>query len=59
MISRMIESIDATVSAEIALVLFALAFLAIFIRTVLKSQKTTSEEARLPLDDGTRRRTDG
>lgn len=59
MIDRMIQSIDATVGAEIALVLFAVAFLAIFIRTALKSQGTISEQARLPLDDGTRRRNDG
>lgn len=59
MIDRIINSIDATLGAEIALVLFATAFLAIFIRTALKSQGTISQQAKLPLEDGTPRRTNG
>ena len=50
------EKISFGVYAAIALVLFAAAFLAIVIGTVLKSRATTRHEAHLPLEDGTPRK---
>lgn len=57
-VARTMERIGFNLYAEIALVLFAVAFLAILVRTILKSRANTREEARLPLDDGTRRKED-
>ena len=39
--------------AEIALILFALAFVGIVIRVVARSRREVDHMARLPLDDGT------
>jgi hypothetical protein len=51
MIKQLTAYFDYTLFAEAALVIFALVFLAIVIRTLLLSRDTTREQANIVFDD--------
>ena len=53
MIKKLTGYLDYALFAEIALVMFALIFIAIVIRTLLLSRETTREQANIVLDDKT------
>ncbi len=55
MIDRIAQALNYTVCAEIALVLFAVVFAAVVLRTLRTNRGTSIRQARLPLDDGTPR----
>ncbi len=59
MIDRIAQLLDYTVCAEIALVMFAAVFVVILVRTLRTSRAASSRQARLPLDDGTQRKSNG
>lgn len=52
MIESILEWLNPTRCAEIAMLLFFGVFLAIALRTMLASQKSIEESANLPLSDG-------
>ena len=51
MIKQVIQQIDLMLSAEIALVIFVAAFIAIFIRAVTATNNEMQHAAALPLDE--------
>lgn len=55
MVDRFAQVFDASVCAEIALVIFAAVFFAILLRALRTSRGVSGRQASLPLDDGTRR----
>lgn len=52
MIRDVIKYIDSSLCAEIAMVLFFFAFLAIFVRSFLSSKEEIEHVANLPMHDG-------
>lgn len=55
MVSELLEKLDPSVCAEIALVLFFLVFLSVSVRTYFTRRETVERQAEIPLSDGTRR----
>ena len=56
MIKQVLNSMDYSTVAEIALVLFFLAFALATLHTLLRSKKEVLEAAQLPLEDGESRK---
>lgn len=53
MIKKLTEFLDYSMFAELALVMFAIIFIAIVIRTLLMRSETTRQQAHIVLDDKT------
>ena len=52
MIKQVLNHWNASLCAELALVIFASVFLAVTIRTLLTNRKLTAEQANVVLEDG-------
>ncbi|MBX7169170.1 MAG: hypothetical protein K1X74_22740 [Pirellulales bacterium] len=55
MVEEVVSYLNYSFFAEAALVLFAMAFALICIRTALQSRDATEQQARIPLEEGQRR----
>ncbi len=55
MIKEILTRIDATVSAEAALLLFFVVFIAVSWRAITMSRSASERRANMPLEDGVRR----
>ena len=56
MIKQLTEYLEYTMFAEIALVMFAIIFIAIIIRTLMLGRETTQEQANIVFDDKTEKK---
>lgn len=55
MIKEVLNYFDASLFAEVAVVMFAAVFVAIVIRTLLTGKETTEQQANIVLDDPRRK----